>query len=186
MKQKNISALIAPPLYWGISNDVKKYPGTFSVRPETMKALLTDIFASLNSWGFRNVFIVNAHGDPTHIEMIESSMNEVQPSLGIKIYNLATLNVALENAPVFPPPRIGRFEPDYHAGANETAAMATFYPQKVNTEVAKGLIPQASFDPYAYCGDPASYHLEKTIMEYYRADLETDALKIQAVLRNEL
>lgn len=186
LQNKNISALIAPPFYWGISHDVKKYPGTFSVRPETMKALLTDIFISLNSWGFKNVFIVNAHGDPTHIEMIGSSMAEVQHSLGIKIYNLANLDVALENPPIFPPVREGRFEPDYHAGANETAVMAAFYPQKVNTEMAKGLTPQASFDPYAYCGDPASFPLEKTLMEYYRADLATDALKIQAVLENNM
>lgn len=57
LKKKGIESLIAPPFYWGVSKDVSAYAGTFSVRPETMKNLLIDIFASLKSWGFRRIFI---------------------------------------------------------------------------------------------------------------------------------
>lgn len=182
LHKKSIQSIIAPPFYWGISNDVKKYPGTFSVRPETMKALLIDIFTSLDSWGFENIFIVNSHGDHTHIEMINASIQEIRKSLKIKVYELSSIDIHVENPPIFPPQREDRYKPDYHAGAVETAAMHTFYPEKVNIDIAKDLKPQSSFDPLGYCGDPANFILENNIIEFFEADLEMDSLKIKAVL----
>ncbi|HYH02070.1 MAG TPA: creatininase family protein [Bacillota bacterium] len=182
---KGIGCIIAPPYYWGIAQDVRKYPGTFSVRPETFKAMLVDIFCSLDSWGFTKVFINNAHGDRLHVATIEAAIQEVRDKLKLQVYRLSKLDVEVVNPPVFPAAREGGFKPDYHAGANETAAMWTFYPQKVRFQVAKELKPQATFDPLAYCGDPASFELENTVLEYFEADLEMDALKIEAFLKND-
>jgi creatinine amidohydrolase len=179
---KNIHSIIAPPYYWGISEDVKNYPGTFSVRPETFKAILFDIFSLLSDWGFSKVFIINAHGDKTHIETIRSSIKEANIKLDMQTYLLSDLNFPIENPPVFPKQRESKFEPDYHAGANETAAVWTFYPEKVNIEIAKGLKPQNWFDPLGYCGDPASFDLEKNIVLIFEADAELDSLRIKTIL----
>jgi creatinine amidohydrolase len=149
-----------------------------------MKSLLIDIYSSLDSWGFKNVFLVNSHGDWTHKKMIEKSIEETKDALSISVYNLETLDAPVENPPVFPTPRENRYQPDYHAGAIETACMHTFYPHKVNVDVAKSLKPQDGFHPLGYCGDPASFDLEKDIIDFFEADLETDSLKIEAVLRN--
>lgn len=183
LEQKNIKSIITPPYYWGISNDVKNYPGTFSVRADTMKAMLIDIFNSLHSWGFKHVFVANAHGDHTHVDVIEQSIKEINNITDIRVYRLGSLNIQVDNPPVFPSPRKDRYEPDFHAGANETAAMYTFYPQKVNAKLAKELKPQNTFDPLGYCGDPASFLLEETVNEFFQADLEMDSLKIEAVLK---
>lgn len=183
LQEKGVPSIIAPPFYWGISADLKNYPGTFSVRPDTMKALLVDILASLDAWGFRHVFIVNAHGDHTHIEMIRAAIRETQDSLRVQAYFMWELDVPVENAPDYPEPREGRFEPDYHAGAIETACMHTFYPEKVNAECAMTLKPQDTFHPLGYCGDPASFPLEKDIMAFYDADVEIDAMKIEKILK---
>lgn len=40
IEEREIEALIVPPVYWGISKDGCRYAGTFSIRPETMKSLL--------------------------------------------------------------------------------------------------------------------------------------------------
>lgn len=182
LKNKNIRSIIAPPFYWGVCEETKKFPGTFSVRPETMKSLLIDIYTSLNSWGFKNVFIFNSHGDYTHKEMIESSIQEVKESLKIHVYNLESVNIDVECPPEFPSHREGRYQPDYHAGAIETASMHTFYPQKVNTDIAKRLKPQNTFEPLGYCGDPASFDLEKSTIDFFEADLEMDSLKIETLI----
>lgn len=179
----SISALIAPPLYWGHAADTAKYAGTFSVRPETMKALLIDILASLDRWGFTNVFVINCHGDRTHIQMIEDAIMEANLRFTLHAIHLGSLDIPLENPPVFPPEREGRFEPDYHAGSIETAQMHTFFPSRVNVVEAKRLSPSDRFDPLAYCGDPASFELEEErLLAFYRADLDMDARKIQCVL----
>lgn len=180
-----VEALIAPPFYWGISQDVSKYAGTFSVSPETMKGLLVDIFKSLKSWGFRRVFVQNAHGDPLHIEMIKSAINETNKSEDFKVYFMWELDIEVEQNISFPPMRENRYQPDYHAGAVETAQMAAFFPEKVRGDVAKTLKPQDKFDPLAYCGDPASYDLEFNMAEFASSDAKQDAFKIKAILKRD-
>lgn len=182
--EKGINTIIAPPYYWGINSVTGKYPGSFTVRPETFKAILFDIFTSLKQWGFSKVFIVNSHGDSAHTEVIEESIKEIKKNMDMQIYNMGNLNIKVNNAPIFPDTREGRFEPDIHAGAIETATMLTFYPQKVNKELALKLEPQSEFDPLAYCGDPARFNLEKNIEEYFEADVELDSLKIETILKD--
>jgi creatinine amidohydrolase len=182
LELKSIHALVAPPIYWGHAADTARYAGTFSVKPQTMKALLADILESLDSWGFRKVFLVNCHGDRTHLRMIEESIAEANRRLTLQTIDLSRLDITLCHPPAFPLPRKDRFEPDVHAGAIETAQMHAFFPNRVNAELARTLPPSDSFHPMAYCGDPAGFELEEGIAAYLCADLETDVRKIEAFL----
>jgi len=185
LEEKGIEAIITPPFYWGISQDVAKYAGTFSVRPQIMKGLLEDVFSSLKSWGFRRVFVQNAHGDPLHIEMIKSAIANSNLNSDFKVYFMWELDIEVVNDIIFPPTREERFQPDYHAGAVETAQMATFFPEKIRYDKVKELKPMDSFHPLAYCGDPASYTLEYNIAEFTQADVMLDALKVQAIINRD-
>ena len=49
LEARGVKAVIAPPFYWGINVSSHVFPGTFTVRPETMKALLHDLLASPTS-----------------------------------------------------------------------------------------------------------------------------------------
>lgn len=183
--EEGIEALITPPLFWGISKDMARYAGTFSMRPETMKGLLADIFISLKSWGFRRVFVQNAHGDPLHIEMIKSAISEANDYPDFKVYFMWELGIEVEHNITFPQTREERYQPDYHAGAIETAQMSTFFPEKVRCNIAKSLKPSDSFHPLAYCGDPASYDKEYNIAEFTCSDVALDVLKIKAILKRD-
>jgi len=99
----------------------------------------------------------NAHGDPLHIEMIKSAISNLDSEY--KVYFMWELDIEVANDIIFPPTREERFQPDYHAGAVETAQMATFFPEKIRYDKVKALKPMDSFHPLAYCGDPASYSL---------------------------
>ena len=46
---------------------------------------------------------------------------------------------------------------DIHAGASETAKMLAYFPEEVDTKIAKTLKPSREFGPLGYWGDPASY-----------------------------
>ncbi len=129
LQMENVASVIAPPVYWGHAEDTARYAGTFSVSPGTMKALLLDIYTSLESWYFQTVFLINCHGDQTHTKVMTESIRDAKLKLKIRIIDLGSLDVAIDNPPVFPPPRKGRYEPDYHAGAMETAQMNSFFPQ---------------------------------------------------------
>jgi creatinine amidohydrolase len=185
LAQENTLVVIAPPYYWGMSEVNNHIPGTFSVRAETFSAMLHDICSSLKSWGFTYVFFVNLHGDPTHNLVLDQAANSIRKELEIDVYNAQSLDKNIVNAPTYFPSRKGSYEPDYHAGATETATMYALYPQRVRSRLAETLKPESSFDPLGYVGDPASYKLERNATENLRITSEYGARIIHAFLQKE-
>jgi creatinine amidohydrolase len=57
-----INALIAPILNYGITKSLYGYPGSMTVRPESLEMFITDILKSLHDIGFKKVIILNGHG----------------------------------------------------------------------------------------------------------------------------
>lgn len=73
------SAVIFPQIPLGNDpantiGEVWKYPGSYPVRTETMRAVYMDLASALGDQGFRWVFVVLTHGAPTsHIVLTEVS-----------------------------------------------------------------------------------------------------------------
>ena len=157
LEERQIQAVIAPPMYWGIlqAGDSGAYPGSFGVQPATMKALLADIFANLKGWGFRHVYVANLHGDRQHRQTIEEALAEARQNLGLDVYDEKTQGAGRPRIEAY---RIDKpFRPDYHAGAVETREMLEHFPEEVNVQAAQALKPQGTFQPLGYVGDPANY-----------------------------
>ncbi|MBI5303199.1 MAG: creatininase family protein [Chloroflexi bacterium] len=57
--------IVAPTLNYGMALAQIAFPGTVSLRPTTLIAVLEDIFRSLHRHGFRRVLVVNGHGGNT-------------------------------------------------------------------------------------------------------------------------
>jgi creatinine amidohydrolase len=187
LESRGIKAVIAPPFFWGINSATHVFPGTFTVRPETMKALLGDIFASLKSMGFRHIFNFNAHGDGQNRKATIEAILEAQKNLGLDIRYLVSEDdvrqagltgeppswVLLHKMPAIEKARTSYL--DFHAGAFETGVVAAFFPEQVNVQLAKTLrlsqvtqqnVGEWSRDarkvtPLGYVGDPAKYNAEE-------------------------
>jgi creatinine amidohydrolase len=159
LEQKGISTVIAPPYYWGINKATGKFPGSFTVKQETFKAVLSDLIECLKVWGFTKIFTCNFHGDPLHTFTIETSINEIRDNLKIDVYDLESSSKEISDNINRLPARPGRYKPDYHAGAEETSMMWSFYPGKVRVDAATELKPQPTFEPLGYVGDPAHFEL---------------------------
>ncbi len=54
--------LVAPPVNFGNSPYFLAYPGTISLRVDTLMALMEDVFRSLYHQGFRRFVVLNGHG----------------------------------------------------------------------------------------------------------------------------
>ena len=54
--------VVLPPPWYGFSAHHMRFPGTITLKPQTMMALVEDIVASVVLHGFRRVLVVNGHG----------------------------------------------------------------------------------------------------------------------------
>jgi creatinine amidohydrolase len=177
---RGVKAIVAPPMYWGITNDTSEFPGSFNVRPATMTALLQDIFANLKQWGFRQIVCLNMHGNRTQQKLLADAAAAARKDLGINVYDLAQLDTPVPS--LMPPSRSDAYRPDYHAGATETRIIATGLPEAVDTRLARKLEPESGFKPMGYAGDPASFSKETRIPAYWAESAKHDAARIAFVL----
>jgi creatinine amidohydrolase len=209
LEARGIKTLIAPPFYWGINSTTHVFPGSFTVRKETMKALLHDILSSLKSWGFNDIFNLNFHGDGQHCVTVLESIIDARETLGINAYCVLSegeiMRYGLSGNEQFvvthkSPPSDEQPQEflDIHAGADETGIVAAFFPDQVDTDLARALEPTRitysevadwlidarRVTPLGYLGDPAGFDAESA-REYIRADciLIADAIERQVTKR---
>lgn len=55
-------ALLCPAVHYGLSEHHLPFPGTITLRPDTLAGLVLDVIESLAHWGIRRVLVVNGHG----------------------------------------------------------------------------------------------------------------------------
>lgn len=67
LAEAGVESLILPPVDYTAAGFAEAFPGTVSVRPETVTALVVDIARSLAGQGFRWLAVANAHFDPLHL-----------------------------------------------------------------------------------------------------------------------
>ncbi|MFC2031264.1 creatininase family protein [Chloroflexota bacterium] len=125
--------LLAPPVNYGMSHHHLGFPGSLSLRPKTLAAVVADIIESAHGHGFRRIFIVNGHGGnttPIQMAMLDA-VNEL-PGLS---FRLGTWWSEPEVVAVFEAAFPGQ-QPG-HADASETSLVMALRPEVVRLERAK-------------------------------------------------
>ncbi|MGD0330159.1 MAG: creatininase family protein [Nitrososphaeria archaeon] len=56
-----VKALVAPPIYYGVTTSLSNYPGSIPVSRQAFTSYLTDIFVGFAKSGFLNIIVVNGH-----------------------------------------------------------------------------------------------------------------------------
>ncbi len=73
--------LVAPPLWYGWAPQHMGFPGTVTLRPETLSELVTDVGLSLVHHGFRRLIVINGHRF-ANIPPLSLAINKVRQVTG--------------------------------------------------------------------------------------------------------
>ena len=134
--------LLAPPLPFGVSPYFTAYPGTLSLRPETLAIVFREIVEGLLAQGFRRILVSNGHGGNTGIlSPVLIEIGTAHPDAKLVLWHSwrdpAPVAIALESA-----------YPQYHANWQESFVFTRVGPlpggSKAPPQIPAGASAQAT------------------------------------------
>ena len=135
---------VLPPPWFGFSAHHMRFPGSITLRAETLMAVAEDVIGSLVSHGFRRILIVNGHGGNGGVIDVLAS------TLGHKYYGkarIATLTYFALARDSIAAKRQSRPGGMGHACEYETSLIQHLHPELVKTDQAQTLYPDTG-SPY--------------------------------------
>lgn len=118
------------------------FPGTYSIRRSTLRAVFMDLATELGEQGFRRIFVMHAHGAPFHNLMLDQAGDYFRDTYGGSMVNLHGLELRPEQLSKLKlgPPNLNLSELenkengsfDVHAGLDETSRLIFLRPDLVN------------------------------------------------------
>jgi creatinine amidohydrolase len=79
----DLKAMVAPPVYYGITRTLYSYPGSLTVNSPIFESYLTEIMLSLADKGFLKLLVMNGHGG--HIDELKNAAMKVHREKKIKV-----------------------------------------------------------------------------------------------------
>ena len=134
--------LVAPVIRPGLSNHHMAFAGSFTVSPETFKAMLEDVCSSLASHGFKNLILLSSHGGNfTYIDGIAPSIQKMLDLQGYKTRVLPHVNPGrysrIQQEFLVEKYGVPLEEAGFHADVIETACMLVIRPDLVHMDRAE-------------------------------------------------
>lgn len=120
------NVLVAPTVHYGQCSSTANFPGSISIRFDTVRALVGDIVSELHRQGVRNVAVISGHAGRSHVAaMSEAARGVVAEHPDLRVMTLSDFDLAYE--------RLGKEFPadDGHGGAVETARLMDIRPDLV-------------------------------------------------------
>ncbi len=132
------------------------FPGTYSIRRNTLRAIFMDLATELGEQGFRRIFIMHGHGSPHHNLILDQAGDYFRDSYGGSMVNLHGLEPTPEQLSKLKLTNVnlGLSEMekreigvmDDHAGFDETSRLLFLRPDLVDRGY-QALMPLAANDP---------------------------------------
>lgn len=133
--------LVCPPLYFGWSPHHMAYPGTITLRPETMIQVILDVCNSLLFHGFKKILILNGHR-VANLPPIEIAASKIRNTTNAYVAILDLAMIVVEEVRKICESDVGGFG---HADEIETSFMLYKHPELVDmTKAVKSASPVKS------------------------------------------
>lgn len=125
---RDVNALIAPTLPYGVTGSMSNYPGAFQISEKAYRPFVTDILEGLVANGFKNIIIMNGHGGPQTaiLQSVAAQVANAHRGVRTLVINWWSVTADIMNE-VFG-------QNGGHAGINETAFIQAIDPTLVHPE----------------------------------------------------
>jgi creatinine amidohydrolase len=120
------NVLVAPTVHYGQCSSTANFPGSISLRFDTVRALIRDIVSEFYRQGVRNIAVISGHAGRNHVAaMSEAAREVVAEHPDLRVMTLSDFDLAYE--------RLGKEFPadDGHGGAVETSRVWAIRPDLV-------------------------------------------------------
>lgn len=139
--ERGRTVLMLPTIPLGVGSPedfagLQPFSGSYTVRPETLRAVYMDLAAALGRDGFRTIFIVNGHGSPSHNWALTEASRYFEGRFGgtmVPLLSLVYRGTQPAN-PVFSPQEAAENGVDVHSGATETSRTLFLRPRMVHSD----------------------------------------------------
>jgi creatinine amidohydrolase len=147
---KKTSALIAPPIRYGICNSARNFPGTLSITFGTLYRLTKDILAELVRNDFTKIIILSGHAGQSHMVALR------QAAQSIVMQNQETVRIMVLSDYDFVDDLKGKYAQtdDGHAGTIETSRIMSIKPNLIK---GKGKKSQPNMPRFEVVAHPEKY-----------------------------
>ena len=134
----DLPVLFLPTQAVGFSPEHARFPGTLTLKTETIVRLWTDIAESVAASGVRKLVLFNAHGG--QVSVMDLVARDLRARLDMLVYSVSWFNLPLhdaqgQNVNALFSPEEHRF--GVHAGDVETSMMRALRPELVRMDAAQ-------------------------------------------------
>jgi creatinine amidohydrolase len=162
---REVNAMIAPIIPYGITGSMDAYPGAFSISEAAYRAYVRDVMSGLAKNGFRNIVVINGHGGP-QTAVLNQLATEIGQEKHVRTLVINWWSYASDvTLSVFG-------EDGGHAGWNETAFIQAIDPKLVHKERYSDELatPNALPGTYSAYPSPSTIGLYKEGQGYVKFD----------------
>ena len=125
---EQVPAFVCPPLHYGYCRSTRDHPGTVSISPASVRAVVVDIGISLYRQGIRGLFIASGHAGGLHMAALDEAGETLVDRCGeLEVAVLCEYHLARHSGA----DGLVVTADDGHAGEIETSRIQALYPELV-------------------------------------------------------
>lgn len=130
--RRGARVVVTPPLWAGFSPHHMQFPGTISLRSETLLSMVSDVCDSLWKHGFRRILVLNGHGG--NANLLGAVAQSLRFERGVRVGVASYWSFALEELAEWRQSDIGGIN---HACEMELSLMLDVQPDLCHPEAAR-------------------------------------------------
>jgi creatinine amidohydrolase len=162
LEESGYEVIVAPTVNYGVARAAIDFPGTLSLEPETLRAMVVEIGRSLARHRLNRLVLLNGHRDKHHMKALDDATRilidgKTVQALLVGFAHDDTMTAACYREGVKRYYRSPRPDREGHGGESETSVALHGFPELVKREIIKDLDANFDYDVEAFRDETKDY-----------------------------